>query len=44
MTKPEYKEVEIEFRLKENVPQNRIIINKAEIEMCIRDRRMIMEY
>ena len=31
MTTPEYKDVEIEFRLKENVPQNRIIINKAEI-------------
>ena len=31
MTTPEYKDVEIEFKLKENVPQNRIIINKAEI-------------
>ena len=31
MTTPEYKDVEIEFKVKEKVPQNRIIINKAEI-------------
>ena len=31
MTTHEYKDVEIEFKVKEKVPQNRIIINKAEI-------------
>ena len=31
MTTLEYKDVEIEFKVKEKVPQNRIIINKAEI-------------
>lgn len=31
MTTPEYKDVEIEFKVKEKVAQNRIIINKAEI-------------
>ena len=31
MTTPEYKDVEIEFKVKEKVSQNRIIINKAEI-------------